>query len=94
MEKIAQEAAEEGRDEEARESSVDLGIAVKRKGDSADDDAKRDFREVSTRDEEDFAKLEAMFITELELVSDELPDYAKNLGVDMVSVDEVKVKVR
>ena len=94
MDKIAQEAAEEARDAEARESTVDLGIAVKRKGDGTDDDAKKDVREVSTRDEEDFAKLEAMFITELELVSDELPDYAKNLGVDMVSVDEVKVKVR
>jgi hypothetical protein len=46
------------------------------------DDARKLEYEARKKEEDEFAKLEAAFIAELELKTTELPDYAKHLGVD------------
>lgn len=50
-------------------------------GDSVDDARKMEY-EARKKEEDDFAKLEAAFIAELELKSTELPEYARHLGID------------
>ncbi|CAE7459053.1 DNAI3, partial [Symbiodinium microadriaticum] len=46
--------------------------------------------EALQKGEDDFAKLEAQFIAELELRSDELPDYARQMGIDLAPPEEDK----
>ena len=46
------------------------------------DEAKKAEYEARKKEEDEFAKLEAAFIAELELKSAELPSYAQHLGVD------------
>lgn len=58
----------------AVEGDVDGGESI--------DDSKKAIYEARKKEEEEFAKLEAAFIAELELKSSELPEYAKHLGVD------------
>lgn len=46
------------------------------------DETKKAEYEARKKEEDDFAKLEAAFIAELELKSTELPSYAQHLGID------------
>lgn len=55
------------------------------------EDARKEEYEALKKEEEEFAKLEALFITELKLSSSELPKYAKHMGID-VAVEEDKSK--
>jgi hypothetical protein len=60
-------------------------------GASEIDEAKRLELEAIKKEEADFAKLEAMFIAELQLTSSDLPKYAKHMGVDVAVVDDKEV---
>jgi hypothetical protein len=44
--------------------------------------------EALQKEEDEFAKLEALFIAELELKSEDLPDYAKGMGIDLAAGGE------
>jgi hypothetical protein len=57
-------------------------------GDSAESSKTALSAEALQREEEEFAKLEAQFIAELDLKSDELPDYAKQMGTDLAPPPE------
>lgn len=50
---------------------------------SGNDDTKKLSAEALQKEEDDFSKLEDLFITELGLMSTELPSYAKSKGVDV-----------
>lgn len=52
------------------------------------DEAKRIELEALKKEEADFAKLEAMFIAELQLTSSDLPKYAKHMGIDVAVAEE------
>jgi hypothetical protein len=55
---------------------------------NGDDSTKKLTLEALQKEEDDFSKLEDLFITELGLISTELPSYAKSKGVDVATPAE------
>mmetsp|Transcript_17406 Transcript_17406/g.18148 ORF Transcript_17406/g.18148 Transcript_17406/m.18148 type:complete len:887 (+) Transcript_17406:60-2720(+) len=58
--------------------------------DTSDDTMKKISAEALQKEEDDFTKLEELFITELGLTSHDLPTYAKNKGVDVAQPEPEK----
>jgi len=63
------------------------GADAKHDGDSKDE-AKKPSAEALAKEEEEFAKLEAQFIAELGLTSEELPDYAKDIPLNNATTED------
>lgn len=58
------------------------------------DNSKTMSAEALQKEEDEFAKLEAQFIAELELRSEDLPEYAKLMGTDINPPEESNSKMR
>ena len=87
----SQGGEKEGKQDDNDISFARVGTAETKQHDGEGlDSSKMLSAEALLKEEEDFAKLEALFIAELELRSDELPDYAKQMGIDVSPPEEDK----